>query len=120
MNVGDIIEEKGFMSTSINPESFASTGKLSINAPAKKQSFYQPNQNLNSSEFITEYEALLPKGIKLQYTGNKDIKGNPIMNIMNPYMKTGIVATAGLLGSQMLQEKPKSKYGSKVDKLYKK
>ena len=108
MNVGDIIEEKGFMSTSINPESFGSTGKLSINAPAKKQSFYQPNQNLNSSEFITEYEALLPKGIKLQYTGNKDIKGNPIMNIMNPYMKTGIVATAGLLGSQMLQEKPTS------------
>jgi len=114
MNAGDIIEEKGFMSTSTDPRSFGPTGKMSITAPGKKQSFYQPNQNLNSSEYINEHEAILPKGIKLQYTGNKDAKGNPIMSIINPYMITGIIATGGLLGNQMLQEKPKSKYGSKI------
>lgn len=113
---GDILEEQGFSSTTTSPDAFNREFKMAIENPGgNKQSFLYPDATPKVSHYYgAEDEALLPHGLKYQMTDRLDKHGNPIFTILNPYMKTGAIGTAGLAASQL----PKERRGGRITPKY--
>lgn len=70
--IGAVVEDKGFMSTSINAGSrFSGNCVFQIKAPKGTRAVYMAEW----SKFRREYEVLLPRGTKLQIADVREIDG---------------------------------------------